>query len=68
MPVWFNRRLGRPSGSNLYTVGAMADSYYEYLLKLWLLHQKQVSSILNRMIVLSELQLFCHEPTIPLGD
>ena len=41
-PVWFNRRLGKPAGSNLYTVGAMADSYFEYLLKMWLLHQKQV--------------------------
>ena len=45
LPVWFNRRQGTYSKSNLYTVGAMADSFFEYLLKLWLLHQKQVHSL-----------------------
>jgi hypothetical protein len=47
LPVWFNRRQGKVSGSNLYTVGAMADSYFEYLLKIWLLHQKQVNPAMS---------------------
>jgi hypothetical protein len=46
LPVWFNRRQGKISSSNQYTVGAMADSYFEYLLKMWLLHQKQVKPAL----------------------
>ena len=47
LPIWFNRRQGKISGSNQYTVGAMADSYFEYLLKMWLLHQKQVLPVLQ---------------------
>ena len=44
LPVWYNRRQGKASTSNLYSVGAMADSFFEYLLKLWLLHQKQANT------------------------
>lgn len=34
-PTLANRKNGRPSG-NTYTFGALADSFYEYLLKMWL--------------------------------
>ena len=42
MPVWINRSTGKFQGRELLTVGAMADSYYEYLLKTWLYTRKQV--------------------------
>lgn len=44
LPVWFSRKQAKSTGSQLYTVGAMADSFFEYLLKMWLLHQKQASA------------------------
>ena len=44
MPVWINRASGKFQGRELLTVGAMADSYYEYLLKTWLYTRKQVRS------------------------
>ena len=34
-PTLANRNTGRPS-SNVYTMGALSDSFYEYLLKMWL--------------------------------
>lgn len=54
LPVWYSLRQGKASNSNLYTVGAMGDSFFEYLLKLWLLHQKQVPPPLqmSRMLLL----------------
>ena len=42
VPVRLNRRRGTFSAMKSYTVGAMADSYYEYLLKMWLLKGQQV--------------------------
>ena len=42
IPVRLNRRRGTFSAMKSYTVGAMADSYYEYLLKMWLLKGQQV--------------------------
>jgi hypothetical protein len=42
LPIWFNRQDGKFMVGSEYTVGGMADSYFEYLLKMWLLHQKQV--------------------------
>ena len=45
LPIWFNRQDGKILGFSDYTVGGMADSYFEYLLKMWLLHQKQVTSL-----------------------
>ena len=42
LPVWINRSSGKFQGRELLTVGAMADSYYEYLLKTWLYTRKQV--------------------------
>lgn len=37
-----NRRKGNFVGMKTYTMGANADSYYEYLLKMWLLKQQKV--------------------------
>ena len=48
MPVWINRSSGKFQGRELLTVGAMADSYYEYLLKTWLYTRKQVCG--SRMV------------------
>lgn len=42
MPIRLNRRKGNFAGMKTYTVGANADSYYEYLLKMWLLKQQKV--------------------------
>ncbi|KAL3135602.1 hypothetical protein ABBQ38_006083 [Trebouxia sp. C0009 RCD-2024] len=41
MPIRLNRRKGNFAGMKTYTVGANADSYYEYLLKMWLLKQQK---------------------------
>ena len=38
-PTLANRNNGRPSG-NVYTFGALSDSFYEYLLKMWLQGRK----------------------------
>ena len=45
VPVRLNRRRGTFSAMKSYTVGAMADSYYEYLLKMWLLKGQQVCDL-----------------------
>ncbi|DBB14856.1 TPA: hypothetical protein ACH3X3_004461 [Trebouxia sp. C0006] len=37
LPTRLNRNRGTFTGMKTYTLGAMADSYYEYLLKMWLL-------------------------------
>lgn len=42
LPVWISRNSGKFTANKILTVGAMADSYYEYLLKVWLLKRKQV--------------------------
>ena len=42
LPVWIQRSSGRFTVNRILTVGAMADSYYEYLLKAWLFLHKQV--------------------------
>jgi hypothetical protein len=42
LPVWFNRRSGRYNPGNTFTVGGLADSYFESLLKMWLLQGKRV--------------------------
>ena len=42
LPTRLNRHKGTFIGMKTYTMGAMADSYYEYLLKMWLLKQQQV--------------------------
>ncbi len=42
LPTWFNRFTGRYNPGNTYTVGGLADSYYEYLLKLWILRDRRV--------------------------
>ena len=42
LPVWFNRRTGRYNPGNTFTVGGLADSYFESLLKMWLLKGKRV--------------------------
>lgn len=41
-PVWISRSSGKFQANEILTVGAMADSFYEYLLKAWLLLRKQV--------------------------
>ena len=41
-PVWISRTSGRFTNNQILTVGAMGDSFYEYLLKVWLLLRKQV--------------------------
>ncbi|KAK9807221.1 hypothetical protein WJX73_010611 [Symbiochloris irregularis] len=40
-PVWISRTSGRFTNNQILTVGAMGDSFYEYLLKVWLLLRKQ---------------------------
>ncbi len=45
LPIWFNRFTAKPNPGNTYTLGGMSDSYYEYLLKVWLLKGKQVCNI-----------------------
>ena len=44
LPVWFDRGNGLVSRSmpQELTVGTHGDFYYEYLLKMWLLKNKQV--------------------------
>ena len=45
IPVWINRASGKFQGRELLTVGAMADSYHEYLLKTWLYTRKQARTL-----------------------
>ncbi len=45
LPMWFNRFSGKHNPGNTYTLGGMSDSYYEYLLKVWLLGAKKVSTM-----------------------
>ncbi len=40
LPIYFDRMTGRKLGGSRLTVSAMSDSYYEYLLKLWLFKDK----------------------------
>ena len=47
LPIWFDRFTAKTNSGNTYTLGGMADSYYEYLLKVWLLQGKQVCACLN---------------------
>ena len=42
LPIYFDRLSGRKLGGSRLTVSAMSDSYYEYLLKLWLFKDKRV--------------------------
>ena len=45
LPTRLNRNKGSFAGMRTYTMGANADSYYEYLLKMWLLKQQKVYSL-----------------------
>lgn len=57
LPLEFSRQTGLPvlnRQASVLTVGAMADSYYEYLLKMWLLGNKTVRSALLLLGSLSE--------------
>ena len=45
LPMWFNRFTGKHNPGNTYTLGGMSDSYYEYLLKVWLLGGKKVRTM-----------------------
>ena len=45
LPMWFNRFTGKHNPGNTYTLGGMSDSYYEYLLKVWLLGGKKVRAM-----------------------
>ena len=47
LPLWFNRFTAKINSGNTYTLGGMSDSYYEYLLKVWLLKGKQVCPCLS---------------------
>lgn len=57
LPTRLNRNKGSFAGMRTYTMGANADSYYEYLLKMWLLKQQKVVPpvllLLNRQAQLS---------------
>ncbi|CAL8463954.1 g3489 [Coccomyxa elongata] len=64
LPVWFNRFSGKYNPGNTYSVGGLADSYYEYLLKLWLLRgrrgevyrsmwEKAMDEVLDRLVHVS---------------
>uniref|UniRef100_K3WLS3 alpha-1,2-Mannosidase n=1 Tax=Globisporangium ultimum (strain ATCC 200006 / CBS 805.95 / DAOM BR144) TaxID=431595 RepID=K3WLS3_GLOUD len=50
LPVVVNQRTGRISGGKV-TLGANGDSYYEYLLKQWLLSGKRETKYKNQYIV-----------------
>ncbi|CAK0786405.1 hypothetical protein CVIRNUC_009618 [Coccomyxa viridis] len=41
LPVWFNMFTATTNPGNTFCLGGMSDSYYEYLLKVWLLKSKQ---------------------------
>ena len=45
LPTRLNRNKGTFTNMKTYTLGAMADSYYEYLLKMWLLKQQKVGTL-----------------------
>ena len=49
-PTLANRNTGRPS-SNVYTMGALSDSFYEYLLKMWLQGGKKETRWRNMYVV-----------------
>ena len=42
LPVWFNKHTGHYNPGNTYTAGGLADSYYEYLLKMWIIKDRRV--------------------------
>ena len=46
LPVWFNRFTAMANPGNTFCLGGMSDSYYEYLLKVWLLKGKQAGPLL----------------------
>ena len=56
VPVRLNRRRGTFSAMKSYTVGAMADSYYEYLLKMWLLKGQQVCDLHRTCVAMTSAQ------------
>ena len=56
IPTTINRQTG--SGGAAYSVGAAADSYYEYLLKLWLLDGQKVCQ--DRLVGYWTLMYHCH--------
>uniref|UniRef100_S4RFH3 alpha-1,2-Mannosidase n=1 Tax=Petromyzon marinus TaxID=7757 RepID=S4RFH3_PETMA len=47
VPMFINTHSGQFSRSGVYTMGARADSYYEYLLKQWLQGGKREKHLLN---------------------
>ena len=69
IPVRLNRRRGTFSAMKSYTVGAMADSYYEYLLKMWLLKGQQVCHPHLTCVVASSSQRFsAASACLPVGQ
>ena len=46
LPTWYNRFTAMANPGNTFCLGGMADSYYEYLLKVWLLKGKQACFML----------------------
>ena len=47
LPQYFFREEGSPSG-NYFMLGARSDSYYEYLLKQWIMTERTENRLLNR--------------------
>lgn len=69
LPVRINRRTGKAFSSRVQlTVGAMADSYYEYLLKTWLVTDKQDPLYLDMWIRAMDEMLDKLLFTSPSGD
>ena len=59
LPIRLNRNKGKWSSMKTYTMGAMADSYYEYLLKMWLLKQQKVCNGMCRLSALRSWTCAC---------
>ena len=69
LPVRINRRTGKAFSSRVQlTVGAMADSYYEYLLKTWLVTDKKDPLYLDMWIRAMDEMLDKLLFTTPSGD
>ena len=69
LPVRINRRTGKAFTSRVQlTVGAMADSYYEYLLKTWLVNEKQDTMYVDMWVRAMDEMLDKLLFTSPSGD
>ena len=66
LPIRLNRNKGKWSSMKTFTLGAMADSYYEYLLKMWLLKQQKVHLFTSRLCAVCSAYRCLQVCTVPL--